>query len=109
MQVVVGEIRPEFVPASDLMSPYSDLVWGGEKVPADIPSWLPVVEWGDTEEIMLESLQTAGERWGWGATSAIRLPRRVLLVLVLVMLVVHRLTVTQRCTTDYSLGPGNTD
>ena len=55
MQVVVGEMRPELEWASDLMSAYSDLAWGGENVSADI-SW-PVVEEMGEEEIMEESLQ----------------------------------------------------
>ena len=68
IQVVVGEIIPEWEWASDLMSPYSDLVCGGEKVPL-LSSWPVVEEMG--EESMLESLQTEAERWGWGATRAI--------------------------------------
>ena len=42
MQVVVGEIMPEWECARDLMSPYSDLVCGGENVPLE--SSCPVVE-----------------------------------------------------------------
>lgn len=58
MHVVVGDISPEFEWASDLISPYSDFVWGGEKVPADISC--PVVEeMGD--EIMEESRQTEAD------------------------------------------------
>ena len=68
MQVVVGEIMPEWECARDLMSPYSDLVCGGEKVPLE--SSCPVVE-EMGEESMLESLHTVAERCGWGATRAI--------------------------------------
>ena len=68
MQVVVGEIMPEWEWARDFMSPYSDLVCGGEKVPVE-RSWPVVEEMG--EESMLESLHTEAERCGWGATRAI--------------------------------------
>ena len=61
MQVVVGEIMPEWECARDLMSPYSDLVCGGEKVPLE--SSCPVVE-EMGEESMLESLHTVAERCG---------------------------------------------
>ena len=67
MHVVVGEIIPEWELARDLMSPYSDLVWGGENVP-ELSNCPVVDEIGD--ESMLLSLQTeAAERWG--ATRAI--------------------------------------
>jgi hypothetical protein len=59
MHVVVGDISPEFEWASDLMSPYSDLVCGGENVPADM-SW-PVVEEMGEEEIMEESRHTEAD------------------------------------------------
>ena len=67
MQVVVGEIMPEWECARDLMSPYSDLVCGGEKVPLE-SNWPVVEEMGELE--IMESLQP--DMWGgWGATSAI--------------------------------------
>ena len=59
MHVVVGDIRPEFEWASDLMSPYSDFVCGGENVPADMSC--PVVEEMGEEEIMDESRQTEAD------------------------------------------------
>lgn len=59
MHVVVGDISPEFEWASDLISPYSDFVWGGEKVAADISC--PVVEEMGEEEIMEESRQTEAD------------------------------------------------
>jgi len=59
MHVVVGDISPEFEWASDLISPYSDLVWGGENVPADINC--PVVEEMGEDEIMEASRQTEAD------------------------------------------------
>jgi len=58
-QVVVGEMRPELLWARLLMSPYSDLAWGGEKVSADM-SWPVVEEIGELET--MESLQP--DMWG---------------------------------------------
>ena len=67
-QVVVGEIRPELLWARLLMSPYSDLAWGGLKVSAAMMLWPVVEEIGELE--IMESLQP--DMWGgWGATSAI--------------------------------------
>ena len=75
-QVVVGEMRPELEWARDLMSEYSDLACGGEKVSADM-IWPPVVEeMGDTEESIEESRHTWGDKWG--ATSAIMPPVTVM-------------------------------
>ena len=73
MQVVVGEIMPEWECARDLMSPYSDLVCGGEKVPLE-SNWPVVEEIGELS--MLESLHTVAESCGCGATRAI-LPVRI--------------------------------
>ena len=55
IQVVVGEIRPELEWARDLMSAYSDLAWGGEKVSADM-SWPVVEEMGEEEEAKGEEM-----------------------------------------------------
>ena len=69
MQVVVGEIMPEWECARDLMSPYSDLVCGGEKVPL-VMSWPVVEEMGEAEMMSLDQ----GEGFMWGpATSAMML------------------------------------
>ena len=75
-QVVVGEMRPELEWASDLMSEYSDLAWGGENVSADMICPPVVEEMGETEESMEESLHTWGAKWG--ATRAIMPPVTVI-------------------------------